>query len=538
MYVLNLLRNLPPILLSIMIHEDWFKIKRYPHIGLPITTKDYNWVKNYVNDPNKISKHSFLPFIHKTILKRKFRTDPSNATKNKSGKRYRIKQQPKIRDTFFASHIDAMVFSKYNIIISEAYEEYIKSKPFNESIVAYRKIPIIEGKKGNKCNIDFAKTVFEYILSNKNKKLTVIVADIKSFFDNLDHKILKKQWIKVLGKKTLPPDHYNLYKALTRIKYIESQQLFEAYNKTMLVSRGIPNSASETEYKRKSLNDTRYFKEKNAVAYCNKEEFIKNNLSLIISKNNERGIPQGSPISATLANIYMLDLDDKLFGTINKINGFYQRYSDDLIIVCEQKYESFILKEINEAINNDTVKLTIEPKKYKIYHFELFLGSFKGFVFDDKTKKAKIKKPLEYLGFVFDGQIVLIKNSGFAKFYRSMKHAFNRASGFALNSKNPDKSIFKARLYKRFTYKGAGRKLKFRPSTTDPKKYVRTKEYSWGNYLTYIYKADDAMEDINTNHSIKKQSRKMWSKFNNLMKYHVEKVENHKNGVVRIEVRK
>lgn len=521
-----------------IIHEDWFKIKRYPHIGLPITTKDYNWVKNYVNDPNQISKHSFLPFIHKTILKRKFRANPSSATKNKSGKRYRIKQEPKIRDTFFASHIDAMVFSKYNQIIAEAYEEHIKNKPFNDSIVAYRKIPIIKGKNGNKCNIDFAKTVFEYILDNKNNKLTVIVADIKSFFDNLDHSLLKKQWIKVLGNKTLPPDHYNLYKALTRIKYIESQQLFEAYNKTMIVSSGIPNSASKKEYKRKALNYTRYFKEKNAVAYCEKDEFIKNNLGLIISKNNKKGIPQGSPISATLANIYMLDLDDKLFSATDKVNGFYQRYSDDLIVICEQKYESFLLKEINDAINSDAVKLTIEPKKTKIYHFESIHGSFKGFAFDEKTKKANIKKPLEYLGFVFDGQKVLIKNSGFAKFYRSMKHAFNRASGFALNSKNPDKSIFKTRLYKRFTYKGASRKLKFRPSTNDPKKYLRTKEYSWGNYLTYIYKADDAMRDINTNHSIKKQSRKMWSKFNNLMKHHVQKVENHKNGVGHIAERK
>lgn len=510
--------------------EDWFKTKKYPHIGLPIKVNDYQWVKNYVDSPEKIKRHSFLPFIHKTIIKRKFRPNKESPRKNPSGKKRRIKKDPKVRDTFFASHLDAMIFSKYNSILAESYEKYIKDKPYDESIVAYRKIPVIKGKKGNKCNIEFAKSAFQYIKQNQHKKLTVIVADITDFFGNLNHKILKKQWTKVLQKDTLPPDHYNLFKALTRIKYVESQQLFDAYNQTMIVERGVCNSSNKKEYTRKRINSTKYFKEKNAVSYCNKDEFISNNLSLINSKKNKTGIPQGSPISATLANIYVLDFDKIIFAELEN-KGFYQRYSDDLIIVCEQECEDEIIKLLRNTISGDKVKLTIEPDKTKLYHFEKIDGIFKGFEINLTTKQPCFNKPLEYLGFSFDGQRVLIKDAGFSKFYRSMKGAINRSVSYALHSKNPDKNLFKSRLYKRFTYKGAKRKLIHRPLKDNPKVYKETKEYDWGNYLSYVYKADESMKTINGNNAIKKQSRKHWSKFNKLIKVSEARLNNYKNNV-------
>ncbi|RXK58845.1 hypothetical protein ESA94_15770 [Lacibacter luteus] len=500
--------------------EEWFKTKKYPHIGMPIRVKHYNRVKQYVENPTKIRKHSFLPFIHKTIVKRKFRADKKALVKNPSKKRRRIKQKPKIRDTFFASHLDAMVFSKYNQLLSCAYEQVIEKERFNESIVAYRKIALEPGKEGNKCNIDFAKSAFEYILTNKHKTLSVIIADVTSFFDNLNHNILKKQWAKVLNKITLPPDHYNVFKALTRIKYVESQQLFDAYDQTMLVEKGIPNSPIKKTYVRKKINGTKYFKEKNAIAYCDKVEFIKKNLNLVISKNNKTGIPQGSPISATLANIYMIDFDRLIFEAVKNVGGFYQRYSDDLIVVCERQHETGLIKTLRATIKSEVTRLEIQPEKTKLYHFENHNDIFKGFEVNEFTKEVYIKKPLEYLGFVFDGQHVLIKPSGFSKFYRSMKGAFSRAESFALHSKNPDRRIFKSKLFRRFTYKGANRSIKFRPLAGNPKQYVKTKEYNWGNYLSYINKADQKMLNINGMNLIKRQSRRFWGRFNKLMKAH------------------
>ena len=499
--------------------EDWFKLKRYPHIGEPLSLKDYKRVKTYVENEKSVKKHSFLPLIHKCIVKRKYRADTVNLKRNKKGERIRFIATPKVRDIYYASHIDSLVFSYYNHLISDKYEKLVESKKFNNSIVAYRKIPIAIGSDKNKCNIDFAKNTFEFIKNNENKKLTAIVADITAFFDNLDHKIIKKQWSKVLNSTTLPEDHYNVYKALTNLRYVEGDQLFNSYKGTMLVERGIVNSSKDKEIKRIKINSNKYFKEKNAISYCNKTEFLKNNLNLIISANNKVGIPQGSPISATLANIYMLDFDQEVYDKIKSIGGYYQRYSDDLIIVCEQEYEDATLEFIRDRVKN-LAKLEIHPSKTSVYRFEEIEGIFKGFEIDENSKEHNYKKCLEYLGFSFDGQRVLIKDSGFSKFYRSMKRSFKKSTSLAINSKNPDKRLFKSNLYKRFTHRGAKRKLIYRPSKNDPKKYEKSKKYYWGNYLSYIYKANDSMQSLNKSDIIKKQGRKFWRKFYLLMKHH------------------
>lgn len=499
--------------------ENWFKTKKYPHIGLPITIKDYNWVKEYVENFDKIRTHSFLPLIHKSIVKRKFRADNSITICNPSGKRKRVQGKPKVRDIFFASHLDSLILSKYNEILATEYEKYIENLNFNEAVVAYRKIPISNGSDKNKCNIDFAKTTFEFIQKNNSKKLTAIVADVTSFFDSLNHRALKKQWATVLKATTLPQDHYNIFKALTNIKYIEGEQLFESYGNTIMVETGIPNISNKTEFVRKKIKSSKFFKEKGASHYCDKKEFLKNNLNLVISKNNPVGIPQGSPISATLANIYMLEFDQEIYDKVSSIGGFYQRYSDDLIIICEQQYEDDFIKLIRDKIDT-LVHLKIEPNKTKVFRFEEFKGKFTGFQIDEITKVPNYNKVLEYLGFSYDGQRVLIKTSGFSKFYRSMKSSFKKSTSLALHSKNPDKSLFKSRLYKRFSHRGAKRKIIYRPSKADKTVYEKTNEYYWGNYLSYINKANDSMKSINGDDFVKKQSRKFWKQFNDLMKYH------------------
>lgn len=501
----------------IMETEEWFKPKKYPHIGYPITLLDYSWVREYVSNPEKIRVHSFLPLIHKTIKQRKFRADNTNTKKTPSKKKFRKKDE-KNREIYFASHLDAQIFSYYNTLLVDAYEEYMSSESYNECIVAYRKIPISDTSTNNKCNIEFAKSTFEFIKNNQDKKLSVIVADVTSFFDNLNHKILKKQWCKILKTNALPNHHYNVFKTLTNIKYIESKQLFKAYDKTMIVERGIPNSSTSKELKRKPIKQSSYFKEKKAVAFCTKPEFIANNLNLIISKNNTKGIPQGSPISATLANVYMLDFDKIIHEKIDQLNGYYQRYSDDLIIICEQKFEDEIIELLRTNIKDKNIAdLEIQSKKTKVYRFENINGQYKGFRIDEITKVPNYNLALEYLGFTYDGNKVLIKTSGFSKFYRSMIKSFKKSASLAKKSKNPDKSLFKSKLYKRFTYRGSKRKIIYNPSKNNPTEYTKTKKFNWGNYISYIEKSNTVMFDIHNGDHIKKQSKKFWRNFHKLM---------------------
>ena len=65
------------------------------------------------------------------------------------------------------------------------------------------------------------------------------------------------------------------------------------------------------------------------------------------------GIPQGSPMSAILSNIYMLDFDKYCCELANNFGGIYRRYCDDKFI---HKTEMGVLYDlINE--NNASIKI-------------------------------------------------------------------------------------------------------------------------------------------------------------------------------------
>ena len=88
--------------------------------------------------------------------------------------------------------------------------------------------------------------------------------------------------------------------------------------------------------------------------------------------------------------------------------------------------EDEIIKFIRDRIKN-IAKLEIHPSKTSVYRFEQIDGVFKGFEIDESTKEHNYNKTLEYLGFSFDGQRVLIKDAGFSKYHRSMKRSFKKS---------------------------------------------------------------------------------------------------------------
>lgn len=58
--------------------KDWFKLKKYPHIGKRLKESErYTWIEEYVTNPKLIKRHSFLPLIHRTSKLRKFRKEYS-----------------------------------------------------------------------------------------------------------------------------------------------------------------------------------------------------------------------------------------------------------------------------------------------------------------------------------------------------------------------------------------------------------------------------------------------------------------------------
>lgn len=498
--------------------HPWIKIKRYPHIGFPLNIYDIPKIEKYITNKDNVTKHSFLPFIHRTIFQRKYRPLEPNIKNLENNKRKREKKKLKAREIYFASHLDAQIYSYYSYLLSEKYNELLKSKSFNNSIVAYRKIE--KETKGNKCNIDFALDTFTFIKQNENIELSVIVADVSKFFDSLDHKILKQKWSQVWGESiTLPKDHYNVYKSLINMRYVNEDLLFRKYKNSIWIETKTENDPKTKKKRQKAIKHKVFLKQNNAIAYCEKDDFIKNSLNLISKTTNKKGIPQGTALSATLANIYMLDFDQEVQNYIDSVQGRYQRYSDDLIIVVPRKEEKLAIKKIRSLVANK-VKLEIHPEKTKVYHFQNEKGTFTGYEVDEETN---IKKPnsLEYLGFSYDGQVALIKTAGYSKFYRSMKRSFKRATSLAKYAKSTDDKIHKSALYRRFTYKGAGRRLIIN-------KNIKTQKYDWGNYLSYVEKANSTFEIFNGGNQIKNQARKSWGKFHILMKNSIRQIEKHK----------
>jgi len=498
--------------------HPWIKLKRYPHIGFPLERSDIPKLENYITDKKRIAKHSFLPFLHRSIFQRKFRANQLGQ-KNKSKKRTRITAKPKVREIFFASHFDAQIYSYYSYLLSEKYNTLLESKNFNNSVVAYRKIAI-EGKKDkHKCNVDFALEAFQFIKDHQDKELIVIVADITKFFDCLDHKILKQKWAEVWdGSNTLPKDHYRVYKSLTKMRYVNEDLLFRNYKAKIWVRTATENDPNTLIEKQKSIKHKRFLKDNNAIAYCEEIEFLKKSTHLVSKSTRTKGIPQGTALSATLANIYMLDFDKEVQNYIDRkdIQGFYQRYSDDLIMVVPATKKDEAIKHLRYLVDVK-VNLEIHPDKTKIYSFRKVNKEFVGCEIDEKTNKEK-SKTLEYLGFEYDGQRALIKTSGYSKFNRSMKRAFKRSISLAVNADSTADEIHKSTLYKRFTYKGAKRRM-IRNGRN------KTYRYDWGNYLSYVEKANISFRDFNGGNNIKKQSRKSWSGFNTLMIKAVKEVE-------------
>ena len=80
-----------------------------------------------------------------------------------------------------------------------------------------------------------------------------------------------------------------------------------------------------------------------------------------INKNDKNfGIPQGTAISAVLANIYAVDLDTILNDYALRNGGIHRRYSDDIIIVLP-------LEQIeNDQIDEHISYIKSEVRKNKV----------------------------------------------------------------------------------------------------------------------------------------------------------------------------
>jgi hypothetical protein len=157
-------------------------------------------------------------------------------------------------------------------------------------------------------------------------------------------------------------------------------------------------------------------------------------------------------------------------------------------------------------------KLDIQPSKTQIFQFKRTNGEL--ICGQEFEKIVNWNKNFIYLGFEFDGKYTRLKSASLSGYYRKMKRSVRRAKHFAGSNYNKNTGkIFKRRIFKKFSYKGAKRTRKYLWNETE-KKFIRTDSYNWGNFLSYAFKASNIM----ANNKIKLQTKRHWNILNELIK--------------------
>jgi hypothetical protein len=114
------------------------------------------------------------------------------------------------------------------------------------------------------------------------------------------------------------------------------------------------------------------------------------------ARDNRRGIPQGSPISPPLANLYMrrFVLGWKMPGLEHSLGSRIVTYADDLVILCRKGKVEQALLHLRALMGK--LKLTVNEEKTRICKVPegefTFLGYSFGRMYSARTGKA-------YLGF-------------------------------------------------------------------------------------------------------------------------------------------
>lgn len=345
-------------------HND---IKPYAHFDKRVSLSMPS-IRKYVMNRDKIVTHSFYPFIH-------FEKKSSRYGKNKS---------KKIRELYYCSHLDRCVFQRYAFLLNYQYNIWAHENNMDDVAIAYR-------DNLGKNNIDFAKKAFDAIRSFS--QCFILIGDFTSFFDNLEHQYLKKMMCKVLGVEYLPQDYFSVLKNITRFSSWDWKDIVKASGEN-IKERGI----------RKKIN--------NKETILTKAQFQKNKKA--IKKNASGiGIPQGSPISAVLSNIYMIEFDKNIKQYVSSKGGIYMRYSDDFIIILPYEkntdiydYKNYIFSYVESM--EKIVNLQKEKTSCYIYKNEIIY----------KNEKPSI---INYLGFVFDGKNIKIRPRAITKYYYRMR---------------------------------------------------------------------------------------------------------------------
>ena len=119
----------------------------------------------------------------------------------------------------------------------------------------------------------------------------------------------------------------------------------------------------------------------------------------VTRKKREIGIPEGLPISNSLANIYLTSLDEK-YNADQRI--LYFRYVDDILILLNKKH----IKSVKKSIIRDLKHLGLNT--------------------NEKNADGAISQGFEYLGYFLNSNGITVRNSSVLKVEQSLEELISK----------------------------------------------------------------------------------------------------------------
>ncbi|HEY5722339.1 MAG TPA: reverse transcriptase/maturase family protein [Allosphingosinicella sp.] len=359
---------------------DWFRHRGYRHFDVPVGVAYAEALS-----PEMVRSHSWSPLIHYTKTQKRY--------KPLSGKTV-LKSRP----IMYASHRDSCILSHYSYLLSGALEKWYATSGTGQNAIAYRSL--------GASNYHFAKDVRDFIISKS--RVQVLCFDVTGFFDNLQHRLLKERLRWVLGLPELSDDWYSVFKAVTRYHFVNLDELkgHPQFNQRIRGNAHVP-IATIAEIKAAGIP--------------------------IVGNKNPYGIPQGTPISACLSNLYMTDFDEVLARQAEERGALYRRYSDDILIACDPAHGD----EFESLVDSNLAARGLALQKSKT---------------ERKTLSGKGRLTFQYLGFQLGRAHAIVRPGSLSRQWRAARRAVRKAEKAGLKAIRNGKATqtFTKKLHLRF----------------------------------------------------------------------------------------
>lgn len=435
-----------------------FRPRSYVHFDMPHNREA---AERLAITPEAVARHPFYPFIYSVQSTQKIGRNDENKVYWKPEKN---------RVIAYAAHGDSHIFSHYADTLIERYEPVLAERGLQDCVTAFRKL---NGRR----NIHFANEVFDFIRTAPS--CFALAMDVTDFFGSLDHDQLKAAWASMIQQPRLPADHFAVFKAITKYSQVKMETLYDVLHIPIRDPRATGNHRLPhlDRHGLRTIPD-------NTNRLCSPDRFrriVREERGLCQTNTTGQGIPQGSPISAVLSNIYMLEMDTAVNAFATEHGGLYRRYCDDILVVLPTSELRDHARQMIESWLNQ-LKLRFNPTKTEIVDFP--------------ELRPITGKPLQYLGFTFDGRHKRIRPSSVARFFLKMRRGIlrakiQRAKADEKAGRTEPSTLKKKKIYRLYSYLG--------------KRIGKTREER-RNFLSYAFDAARIMNDP----GIKKQVKAHW----------------------------